>query len=75
MRTLKAAESGVAWASRGLYGEAISSGCGGLLTGQFLGVAQIFLRRDDQDETPHCLVENVPEYSTVASHKLLPTEG
>lgn len=23
----------------------------------------------------HCLVENVPECSTVASHKLLPTEG
>lgn len=23
----------------------------------------------------HCLVETVPEYSTVASHNLLPTEG
>ncbi len=23
----------------------------------------------------HCLAETVPEYSTVASHNLLPTEG
>ncbi|WP_457578767.1 hypothetical protein [Ensifer adhaerens] len=29
----------------------------------------------DQDETAHCLVKTVPEYSTVASHNLLPTEG
>ncbi|MET3524725.1 hypothetical protein ABID25_006596, partial [Mesorhizobium abyssinicae] len=26
-------------------------------------------------ERAHCLVENVPEFSAVASHKLLPTEG
>lgn len=32
------------------------------------------LRRGNQRESAHCLVENVPECSTVASHKLLPTE-